>query len=152
MPATKKKQMDRIVHLSNGAKISYEEKLRHTSHTDILVEYWSNYESGIPGWAVKKDIASNRLIYAIPARNLIYVADWDKFQHAAKTLEWHYNDMASVSHFNRRVWKYARNVGHDGAIYHTVSAAVSFEKLRSLCGMEKHIVPTQQQQLQPNLL
>jgi len=55
--------IDRVVTLSSGKAISIDEKVRHRSYGDILLEQWSDHELKKPGW-MQKDLACDFIAYA----------------------------------------------------------------------------------------
>ncbi len=55
--------IDRRIYLKSGKQYVIDEKVRGKDYSDILLEYWSDYEHRIRGWAVK-DLDCDFIAYA----------------------------------------------------------------------------------------
>lgn len=106
--------VDRIAYLSDGTVLLFDEKIRHKSYGDILLEYWSNQEAKEPGW-IEKDSPIDYLAYAFVNQE-VYFFPWADLKKVweAKKAEW------KRRFFNPRAY----NRGKTGNRYTTVSVAV----------------------------
>jgi hypothetical protein len=57
--------VDKIILLPNRDQILIDEKVRHTSYDDFLLERYSNFENRTPGWAVDQSKVCDYVAYAI---------------------------------------------------------------------------------------
>lgn len=89
--------IDRVLTLGCGRTIRVDEKVRAKDWPDILVEYWSDYDRRVKGWA-GKDLACDYIAYAFIPSQTCYLlpfhmlrsafrknsrAWWDKYRHVA---------------------------------------------------------------------
>lgn len=75
--------IDRVVTLRNGKKYLIDEKIRHATWTDILLEYKSASEYDTPGW-IEKPLHIDYLAYAFLPSKTCYMFDWPSLQRVWK--------------------------------------------------------------------
>lgn len=107
--------IDRLLTLSSGKVISVDEKVRTVDYGDILLEYWSSFESKTRGW-IAKDLACDYIAYAIIPSNKCYMLPFQQLRKA-----WRENGKDWVKRYKR--------IEADNGSYTTVSVAVPIQQL-----------------------
>lgn len=102
--------IDRVLTLASGKTLLVDEKIREKDYGDILLEYWSNERSKIPGW-VAKDLACDYIAYAVLPTAKCYLLPFQQLR-----LAWRQNCKEWVYRYKRIV---AENDG-----YETISVGV----------------------------
>lgn len=64
--------IDRVITLDSGKTITVDEKVRAKDWDDILLEYWSDQERRVPGWAAKP-LACDFIAYAFVPSQTCYL-------------------------------------------------------------------------------
>lgn len=107
--------IDRVLTLESGKTLAIDEKVRGEDWPDILLEYWSSYESKTPGW-IAKDLACDVIAYAFIPSKTCYLLPFLTLRQA-----WRLNHKTWVSQYKRVE---AENPG-----YTTVSVPVPMDVL-----------------------
>ena len=81
--------IDRSVILENSKQILIDEKIRYKAYNDIFLEYWSDLERKIPGWAFKS-LRADYICYAIAPTGRAWLFPVQQLQKAiqAHKHEW----------------------------------------------------------------
>ena len=109
--------IDRVLVLKCGRTVTVDEKVRERDYGDILLEYWSDHERRLKGWAVKP-LACEYIAYAVVETETCFLFPTLTLQSAVRA--------------NMRVWWQKAEQGMDGfrqvrahnRSYVTVSVAV----------------------------
>lgn len=116
--------VDRSIILSTSKQILIDEKVRRKNYGDILLEYWSDRDRKVPGWAVKPLLA-DYIAYAILPRGLCFFLPVIQMQEA-----WRINGEAWMSRYRKVP---AENSGPNGD-WITLSCAVPMKELYGAIG------------------
>lgn len=112
--------IDRVLTLSSGKTLTVDEKVREEDWPDILLEYWSDLGSKVPGW-VAKDMACDFIAYAFVPSQTCYLIPFQTLRQA-----WRHNCNQWVARYKRVEAKNRR--------YVTVSVAVPTDVLLKSLG------------------
>lgn len=70
-----RKGVDRIVALTAGPALYFDEKIRRGEYNDILIEYEANDRTHAPGW-IEKDLEIHYIAYAFQTSGRVYFLPW----------------------------------------------------------------------------
>lgn len=73
--------IDRLIVLADGTTIKIDEKVRSRDWPDFCLEYWSNYQRQIPGWAVK-ELTCDYIAYAFVPSQTCYLLPFQLLRRA----------------------------------------------------------------------